>query len=428
MDICRGCQILWPKGFLPIPCRCVPASSIVVHIPDRRQIKYNSAEELYAALRTAFKANDVSFNGSYLMEFDPLVSHRERAGMANQEGIRAWAVRQAYTVCKENDLPNLWAYLWGNWYRPSRWQLWARSSCPSIPVLRTTMILESHWRRIKHDFLHHFRLPRCDLLIWILVTKLSPCYYRMLDYRLTDIGRFREQAAWRAKFKSEWRKLERKEVIEENEERLVSDAYRPDPIKWVCGCRAFVRSRFLICKHLVHRVQRVPAIFFLEAKRSRNIPFWTHRDLVPLRSEADEESDGSSDGDGEEGPRQRATGTGSPAAGNIDLFELDEQSDDESDIALDVSGLRTYDEECDEIIITLHAIAAGIAYNKQFRDRRFLETVERKGAVFLRFARDCLAKERKMQSSRGDGRPSTWQEASSAMFYRPRPRPCDQDT
>ncbi|TRM60898.1 hypothetical protein BD626DRAFT_353191, partial [Schizophyllum amplum] len=96
------------------------------------------------------------------------------------EGIRQWAVTQAYTFCRENDLPNLWAYLWENWYRPARWMLWARSACPSIPVLKTTMIMESHWRRIKHDFLHHFRLPRCDLLVWILTTKLAPCYRRML--------------------------------------------------------------------------------------------------------------------------------------------------------------------------------------------------------------------------------------------------------
>ncbi|KAJ3779750.1 hypothetical protein GGU10DRAFT_280331, partial [Lentinula aff. detonsa] len=34
------------------------------------------------------------------------------------------------------------------------------------------------WRRIKHDFLHHFHKPRLDLLVWILVMKLAPAYYR----------------------------------------------------------------------------------------------------------------------------------------------------------------------------------------------------------------------------------------------------------
>ena len=33
------------------------------------------------------------------------------------EGIKAWAVKQTYEFCVLRDLPNLWAYLWENWYR-----------------------------------------------------------------------------------------------------------------------------------------------------------------------------------------------------------------------------------------------------------------------------------------------------------------------
>lgn len=58
-------------------------------------------------------------------------------------GIHAWAVKKMYTYCYENELPELWAYLWGNWYCPSRWILWARSAAPEIPRLKTTMICES---------------------------------------------------------------------------------------------------------------------------------------------------------------------------------------------------------------------------------------------------------------------------------------------
>ncbi|KAL1704651.1 hypothetical protein EV121DRAFT_205376 [Schizophyllum commune] len=385
---------------------CVTVFSHEYRILTYSQLTYASPDALYSALHAQFKSNNVSFKGTYLIQSDALVSHRARVEMVNRD-----IKQQAYMLCHDNDLPNLWAYLWENWYRPSRWQLWARSTCSSIPVLKTTMIMESHWRRIKHDFLHHFRLPRCDLLVWILVTKLTPFYYRMLDYRINDIGRYREQAPWRAAFKSCWRRLEKAEVIEENEDRLVSDAYRPDPVKWICGCRAFVRSRFLVCKHLVHRVRPVSAIFFREVRRSRTTPFWSHPELQPLdvggdgdiREGGDEvESDGESEDDGDEGH--------------------------EPDNTLDIGGLRTYDEECDDIVRTLLNFADGIKYNTQFRDRRFLETVERKGAVFLRFARDCLEKERRMQSGRGKERPSTWQEASSTMFFRPRPRACDRDT
>ncbi|KAJ7916046.1 hypothetical protein B0H13DRAFT_2451203 [Mycena leptocephala] len=47
-----------------------------------------------------------------------------------------------YKFCVENGLWEVWAYLWENWYRRSRWELWAHSVHPEIPVLKTTMILE----------------------------------------------------------------------------------------------------------------------------------------------------------------------------------------------------------------------------------------------------------------------------------------------
>ncbi|KAJ7336982.1 hypothetical protein DFH08DRAFT_656040, partial [Mycena albidolilacea] len=96
------------------------------------------------------------------------------------KGIKCWAVLQMYKFCVEHNLREVWAYLWENWYRSSRWELWARSVHPEIPVLKMTMILKSHWRRIKHAFLHHFHMPRCDLLAWILIVKLAPTFYRKL--------------------------------------------------------------------------------------------------------------------------------------------------------------------------------------------------------------------------------------------------------
>ena len=59
------------------------------------------------------------------------------------EGIKAWSVKQIYEFCILHDLPNLWAYLWENWYRCGRWELWARSANPrEIPCLKTTMLVE----------------------------------------------------------------------------------------------------------------------------------------------------------------------------------------------------------------------------------------------------------------------------------------------
>lgn len=59
------------------------------------------------------------------------------------EGIREWAVKDMYQFCVKYDLREVWAYLWENWYRRGRWELWARSSHPEIPRLKTTMMLES---------------------------------------------------------------------------------------------------------------------------------------------------------------------------------------------------------------------------------------------------------------------------------------------
>ena len=61
-----------------------------------------------------------------------------------REHIKAWAVKQMYDFCALHDLPNLWAYLWENWYRRGRWELWARSANPrEIPRLKTTMLVEA---------------------------------------------------------------------------------------------------------------------------------------------------------------------------------------------------------------------------------------------------------------------------------------------
>jgi hypothetical protein len=59
------------------------------------------------------------------------------------EGIREWAVKSMYQYCEANELPEVWAYLWGNWYRRGRWNLWARAESAEIPLLKTTMMVES---------------------------------------------------------------------------------------------------------------------------------------------------------------------------------------------------------------------------------------------------------------------------------------------
>ncbi|KAI9456758.1 hypothetical protein F5148DRAFT_984305, partial [Russula earlei] len=48
-----------------------------------------------------------------------------------------------YDFCATHELAEVWAYLWENWYWKGCWELWACSAHDLIPILKTTMILES---------------------------------------------------------------------------------------------------------------------------------------------------------------------------------------------------------------------------------------------------------------------------------------------
>ena len=103
--------------------------------------------------------------------------------------------------CRSRNYFRLWAYLWVNWYCPKEWALWARSANEKeIPILKTTMIVESHWRTIKHDYLHRFSRPRVDLVVWVLLSRLIPDSVRNMQ-ALLDRDHRTAIASWRKAFK-----------------------------------------------------------------------------------------------------------------------------------------------------------------------------------------------------------------------------------
>jgi hypothetical protein len=282
------------------------------------------------------------------------------------------------------------------------------------------------WRRIKHDFLHHFAAPRVDLLAWILVSKLGPLYVSKLSNLQVDRSRYRDLPSWRRQFKKTWRELERRDTTSSD-----YDTYRPDYKRWVCTCPSFFKSRFLVCKHLVQLVQRVPTSFFLEVKRRRSTPFWVHPKLKPLVSEEDDDAQNSAN----RGPHQAQTDSadsyelGCGSGGGIDDDDEgagnddDEENEDDlevQDIIISQKG-KTYDELLDERIALLKSFTAGLEYQKQFRDYRFLQVLMREGGRFFRMAEGCMEKERRTNSSRL-ATPATWDQSTrNAMFYRTRP-------
>ena len=186
---------------------------------------------------------------------------------------------EMYSWCKALGFFRLWAYLFVNWYRPSQWELWARSAnATHIPILKTTMIVESHWRRLKHDFLHDFNRPRIDLVSWVLVTRAIPA--AVAKMRAVRSGNDRlGKAAWRKDMKREWKRLEGKSVNPESIQK-----HHTDPEQGVCACEAFLDSRFFICKHLVNSFSSLTnrTAFFSTVQRRRTRPFLIHDQLVVL--------------------------------------------------------------------------------------------------------------------------------------------------
>jgi hypothetical protein len=167
-----------------------------------------------------------------------------------------------YTWCKSRGYYRLWAYLYVNWYCPEQWQRWARAAHPAeIPVVKTTMIAESHWRTLKHDYLHRFNRPRVDLVVWILISRVVPDAVHRL--KAISNGEFRVfKARWREAFKKAWKNEARKVV---DPEKLKE--HHTDPIKWVCGCKSFLYSRFLLCKHIVSCFEPPASEFFDHVQR-----------------------------------------------------------------------------------------------------------------------------------------------------------------
>ena len=200
----------------------------------------------------------------------------------DSEAIHAECCRELYAWCYQRNYFRLWAYFWINWYCPDQWKLWARAAANDLSVLRTTMIVESHWRKIKHDYLHRFNRPRIDLVTWILCTRVIPDSVHWL-YVLSNPSPAQKRLAlssWRKDWKRDWDRLE-KEAVAVSSDKL--QLHHTDPRRFVCSCKSFLTSRFLVCRHLVHCFEPVPqkrkAALKRNIQRHRQAPFWRSPDL-----------------------------------------------------------------------------------------------------------------------------------------------------
>ncbi|KIJ26521.1 hypothetical protein M422DRAFT_272397 [Sphaerobolus stellatus SS14] len=320
------------------------------------------------------------------------------------QGIRYWAVKEMYNLCVTHGLHECWGYLWENWYSPSSWKLWARAECEEIPILKTTMIYESHWRKIKHDYLSHFHKPRLDILVWILMKKYLPYYSEKLKLLQTYTGRiYRNLPAWRKAFKKEWRRCETATVSDE-----INPKYAPNVQRWVCTCPSFARSRFLICKHLVHMAKPVSPKFFHVVKRCRTTPFWQHPDLKLIAALE---------------PDQPASG---PSSSHMDSdgFAFDDSIEEEDDEELERTDEEYYqiretlDEDFKESAALLRWLADAVESQVKFRDPNFFAEYKQHSSIALRYAGKLKDYEKQL-NSRNSPNPHTW-DSSTPMFFRTR--------
>ena len=119
------------------------------------------------------------------MHLHPLIPYDEEFVFLTAETIWSICFREMIEFCGANNLNALLVYLYNKWYRPNMWSLWSRASHPSIPLGRTNMFCEFHFRFLKHDVLCSHR-PRLDHLVWIIMSKVTAHFQDKLAQRHLD--------------------------------------------------------------------------------------------------------------------------------------------------------------------------------------------------------------------------------------------------
>ena len=234
------------------------------------------------------------------------------------------------------------------------------------------------------------------------MTKLMPLYVHTLGERLAYTGRHRNHASWRKFFKKEWKRCKSTAITDPDDPK-----YATDPSRWVCACPSFIRSRFLICKHLVQSVHPVSPRFFIDVRRRRTTPFWQHEDLRPLSDDLDIMPSTEDIIDFVYDPPE----IGLEDESSEDLAEADQHF---------LLSRATFDDSLDHRIAQLQDFIKGLEHQRQFRDMRFLHQVERHGASFFRYIEDLQDLEKRTQSQTAP-RPRTWEGRGRTMYYRTRP-------
>ena len=203
----------------------------------------------------------------------PLLPERHGQPRSAQQ-IHRDAVYETYLHCKNNQLREVWGYLWTNWYAADKWKLWACSAYPyAIPRKRTTMVVEAMWCNFKRLVLHSYNRPRVDFATYALVTQALPPYRRKLNRILDDPrkGRASFLNGEQVPIKKAWLTLL---------EREIKGQYETDVLMWTCSCGAQKYHSYLLCKHLVQKLPRPDANWWTTIVRRHTPPFYDIHTLL----------------------------------------------------------------------------------------------------------------------------------------------------
>ena len=200
----------------------------------------------------------------------------ERHGQCRSpEQIHHDAVLETYYHCRANNLREVWAYLWTNWYAPSKWELWARSSYEgAIPRKRTTMLVESLWRNFKRLVLYQYNRPHVDFATYALVTQGIPPYRLRFNQIVNDPRDGRARS-----LRGEQQALRRLWLILFN--RKSEGSYITDVNLWLCDCGMQKYNSYLLCKHLVQLLPLPNPDWWATVVQRHTPPFYDIRELLP---------------------------------------------------------------------------------------------------------------------------------------------------
>ena len=201
---------------------------------------------------------------------------RERHGQSQTpQQIHRDAVLETYYHCKANNLREVWAYLWMNWYAPGKWELWARSSYEhAIPRKRMTMVVEALWRNYKRMVLNHHNQPCIDLATYALVTQGIPPYWVRFNNIVNNPrdGRAKPLQGEQIPIKRAWLALYN---------RPTKGSYDTDVKLWLCSCGAQKYHLYLLCKHLIQKLPLPNDEWWADVVRRHTAPFYNIIDLLP---------------------------------------------------------------------------------------------------------------------------------------------------